>query len=75
MGAKKNKKTIIGLRELRENTDKVVEGVKRGDSFTVVRRSEPVFRITPVEEEWEEVADFTKIRKGGVDINDILKRI
>jgi prevent-host-death family protein len=75
MASNKKKKSIIGLRELRENTDKVLKGVKRGDSFTVVRRSEPVFRITPVEEEWEEVADLTKIRKGGVDIDDLLKRL
>ena len=75
MASNKKKKSIIGLRELREDTDKVLEGVKKGDSFIVVRRSEPVFKITPVEEEWEEAADLTKIRQGGVDIDDILKRL
>lgn len=75
MASNKRKKSIIGLRELREDTGKVLEGVKKGNSFTVVRRSKPVFRITPVEEEWEEAADLTKVRRGGVDIDDILKRL
>lgn len=78
MSIKKNKKSIIGLRELREDTNKVLEEVKKGGSFTVVRRSNPVFKIIPLEdgdEVWEEVADFTKIKKGGVDIGDILERL
>ena len=31
--------------------------------------------ITSGDESWEEVVDFTKIQKGGVDINEILKRL
>jgi len=42
----------------------------------VYRRSEPVFRIGPaVEERWDEVIDFTKIQKGGVDIDAVLERL
>jgi len=69
---------FIGLKELRENMEKYVKRVKQGESLVVLRRSVPLFKISPVEdkeEEWEEVIDFTKIKRGGVDINDILSRI
>ena len=69
--------TIIGLKELREQTEKYITAVGKGKSFTVVRRSRPIFRISPAdkESEWEEVIDFTQVRKGGVRIEEILKRI
>ncbi len=70
--------TIVGLKELRENVMDYIKQVKKGKSFTVVRRSQPVFNITPIEEEnglWEPVIDFTKIKKGGVDIEEVLSRI
>jgi len=74
---KNSKQTIIGLRQLRENTDEMLKEVEKGKSFTVFRRSEPLFRIIPLndDERWEEVVDFTKIKKGGVDIDDILSRL
>ncbi len=69
---------FIGLKELRENVEKYVKRVKKGESIIVMRRSTPLFKISPVEDgddNWEEVIDFTKIKKGGVDIKDILSRI
>lgn len=69
---------IIGLRELRENMDKYLALVQKGRSFTVVRRSKPVFKIAPLSEDteqWETVADFTKINKNGVDARKILKQL
>ncbi len=69
---------LVGLKELRQNMEKYIERVKKGESLIVVRRSTPLFRISSVEdveENWEEVVDFTKIKKGGVDIKDILSRI
>lgn len=66
---------IIGLKELRQNVQKYVSDVGRGNSFVVVRRSKPLFKLTPLEEEWEEVIDFTKIRKGGVNIKELLSRL
>lgn len=72
------KNTIIGLKELREKTENYISQVKKGKSFIVVRKSKPVFKLAPITEEdekWETVVDFTKIKKGGVDIEDILKRI
>ena len=67
---------IIGLKELRENIDKYVARVKKGQSLVVMRRSKPLFKITPVEdEEWEEIIDFTKIRKGGISAKELLSRL
>ncbi len=66
---------IVGLKELREHTAKYVRDVGQGASYVVVRRSRPLFRITPLQEEWEEVVDFTKIRKGGMNIKDVLSRL
>ncbi len=67
---------MIGLKELRENVDTYTKRVKAGDSFVVMRRSTPLFKISPVEDEaWEEVIDFTKIKKGGVDIDELLQRL
>ncbi len=71
------KQSIIGLRELRENTAELLECIEKGKSFTVFRRSEPLFKISPIEddEQWEEVVDFTKIKKGGVEIDGLLSRL
>lgn len=66
---------IIGLKELRENTEAYIERVNRGESITVVRRSTPLFRLTPVDAEeigWEPVADFTSLDERGVSARDIL---
>lgn len=40
--------TIIGLKELREHTTEIAARVAKGESFTVVKRSQPVFNLTPV---------------------------
>ncbi len=70
--------TIVGLKELRENIESYISKVKEGDSFIIVRKSKPVFKISPLEEDadlWESVIDFTKIKKGGVPIADLLSRL
>jgi prevent-host-death family protein len=73
------KNTIVGLKELRENIDRYITKVNAGSSFIVVRKSKPVFRITPIQEEeeglWETVIDFTKLKKGGISIKDLLARL
>ena len=73
-------KNIIVLRELRENTEKYISQVKKGKTFTVVRRSKPIFNITPVDEWgdegiWETVVDFTKINPKGVPIAEVRKAL
>jgi len=72
-----SKGEIVGVKELRENLEKYINRVNRGESFTVVRRSKPVFKISPAEEEhlWEPVIDFTKIKRGGVSIQELLSRL
>lgn len=68
---------LIGLKELRENVDAYVSQVRKGKSFIVVRRSRPLFRISPPDEEalWETVIDFTKVKKGGIPIDQLLARL
>ena len=71
-------KSIIGLKELRENTENYISQVSKGKSFIVVRKSKPIFRITSPDDSqdlWETVIDFTKIKRGGVAIKDILSRL
>lgn len=73
-----NMENIIGLKELRENINTYISQVEKGKSFVVVKKSKPVFRLSPLDNEegmWESVIDFTKIKKGGVSITDILSRI
>ncbi len=70
-------KTIVGVKDLREHLQDYIKKISNGASFTVIRRSKPVFTISPVDEDenWEEVVDFTKIKKGGVKIDEILSRL
>ena len=41
----------INTKELRASLSKIVEGVKRGEHFTVLYRSRPAFRIVPLDDE------------------------
>jgi len=74
----KQQKDIIGVKELRENLETYIKKVNKGDSFIVVRRSKPVFKISPVNDEsedWETVVDFTNLKKGGVLLDDVKKAL
>jgi antitoxin (DNA-binding transcriptional repressor) of toxin-antitoxin stability system len=67
---------IIGLKEFRNNVDGYVKRINKGYKFIVLKRGKPVFELSPVgPNAWEEVIDFTKIKKGGVNIKEILKRL
>jgi len=75
---KNQNNTIVGLKELRENIDTYINAVEKGRSFVIVRKSKPVFRISSLQEAdelWEQIIDFTKIKKGGVAINQLLSRL
>lgn len=75
MNARTVKQTTVGLKELRENMEKYIEAVDKGQSVTVFRRSKPIFRLVPVDTEemgWETVIDFTEIDPNGVPAEDIL---
>lgn len=74
------KDSIIGLRELRENTEDYINQINKGKSFMVVRKSKPVFKLTPVdnlngEGAWETIVDFTEFNKSGISAKDLLKRL
>ena len=76
---------IIGLKELRLNTESYIAQVKKGNSFIVVKRSEPVFKISPYQFEeidlkddgpgWKTLIDFTKFTKDGkgIDAHKLIK--
>ena len=69
---------ILGLKELRENMQKYTSLVQKGQSFIVVKKSKPVFKISSVDEDeglWETVVDFTKINKNGVDARRVLRAL
>ncbi len=68
----------VGLKELRENMEKYISRVDKGESITVLRRNEPIFRLTPVDDDesgWETIIDFTEINPRGVPAQDVLKAI
>ncbi|MEK7660135.1 MAG: hypothetical protein AAB343_02935 [Patescibacteria group bacterium] len=71
------KTNIIGLKELRENVEKYSSRVAKGEQFIVMRRSRPLFKLSPVdpwgdEGAWETVADFGKISDGGVSAKKVI---
>jgi len=65
---------LVALKDLRLHMEKYATEVKAGKSFIVLKQSKPLFKISPVNEEgdWEEVVNFTKIKKGGVDMDELL---
>jgi len=66
----------IGLKNLRENMADYINRIVKGESFIVFKQSKPLFRISPLQgEQWEEIIEFTKIKKNGVDIKEILSRL
>lgn len=69
---------ILGLKELRENMQKYVSRVEKGESFVVVRKSKPLFKISAIDEDeggWETVLDFTKIKNNGISAKELLLRL
>ena len=69
---------ILGLKELRENMQKYASRVEKGESFIVVKKSKPLFKISSLDEDdglWETVIDFTKIRKGGIPAEELLAHL
>ena len=64
---------LVGLKDLRLNMDKYAAEVKAGKSFTILKQNKPIFKISPVNDDnWEEVVNFTSIKKGGVNIDELL---
>jgi len=64
----------VSLKELREKFPKYIAAISSGKSFIVVKRSKPIFQISPIRDEgnWDTIADFTDIDTTGVPIDDVL---
>ncbi len=69
--------STVSLKVLREQFPKYIEEIAKGKSFTVVKRSRPIFQINPVNDEgsWSTIADFTEINEAGVLADDVLKAL
>jgi len=67
---------IINLKHFRENIQEYAQKIKNGQTFIIFKKSKPLFKISSVEEnDWEEVIDFTKIKKGGINLKELLQRL
>lgn len=71
--------SVVGFKELRENSAKYIKRVDRGEVLTIMRRSKPIFKIVPVDFEednsWQTVVDFTEIDPSGVKADKVLRAI
>lgn len=79
MSKKTLAENIIGFKELRLNASKYIAKVKKGESFLVMQRSTPIFKMTPVDEwgdegVWSTVLNFSKTKRGGIPIEKIIER-
>lgn len=55
--------TIIGLKELRQNATEIAKRAEEGETFVVVKRSRPIFKLSPIEDKAsanQELKDWTK---------------
>lgn len=72
-------RNLVKLKDLRINLDKYLAQLAKVGTLTVMRRSEPIFNISALEETadylWEPVIDFTRLKKGGLDIKEVLSRL
>lgn len=72
---------IVSIKEFRNNLSYFADMVDQGDTVIVIRRSVPVFKITPVEsieadDKWEELIDFTDGgKKKGISAKKLLKKM
>ena len=67
---------MASVKEIRTDLDSFIARLGKGESFLVLKRGKPAFRMVPVEDEqWEEAIDFTKLKKGGVSVEDLLARL
>jgi len=70
-----SKEQIVALKDFRLNAPKYIAALEKGESFVVVKRSRPVFRLEPVDEVWETVGDFSSMKNGGVSAKALLQKL
>ncbi len=66
---------LVSLKDFRTKlTDYTRLVLEKGNSFVVLKKSKPVFKVVPIEEDsWETVVDFTKINNKGVSFDNVKK--
>jgi antitoxin (DNA-binding transcriptional repressor) of toxin-antitoxin stability system len=69
------KEQIVPFKEFRLNAAKYIDALAKGQSFLIMKRSRPVFRLEPVEEVWETIGDFTTMPHGGVSAKELAKAL
>ena len=64
---------LVSLKDLRlKLTDFTNRVLSNGESFIILKKSKPVFKIVPIEEEtWETIVDFTEIKPTGVPLEKV----
>lgn len=76
---RKMQPNVVGLRELRVCMDEYVDRISKGESFLVLRKSKPVFKIEPVDEwgdegHWENF-DFRDKNGKGMRMDKFLDEV
>lgn len=70
---------IIAIKEFRKNLSSFADLVSQGQTIIVIRRSEPAFKVIPIEnlegeDQWQELIDFTDGgKKKGIQANKLVK--
>lgn len=66
---------IVALKDFRLNAQSYINKVAKGESFVVVKRSRPAFRMEPIEDQWETIADFSDLPGGGIRLEEFITRL
>ena len=69
------KEQIVPFKEFRLNALKYITALEKGQSFLVIKRSRPVFRLEPIGDVWETIGDFSSLRGGGVSAKKLLNAL
>ena len=69
------KELIVPFKEFRTHAVEYIDALSKGARFLVVKRSRPVFRLEPVNEIWETIADFRSMKGGGISAEKLIKII
>ncbi len=70
---------VVPIKEFRQNLAHFTDLVGQGETFIVIRRSVPAFKVVPIkaieaEDQWEEMVDFTDHgKKKGIPAKQLLK--
>ncbi|MBU0731438.1 hypothetical protein KKC88_00990 [Patescibacteria group bacterium] len=51
----------ISIKELRTNMPAIRTGLEKGITYTIIYRSRPIGKLTPLEENWKDNKDFIKL--------------